>query len=1252
MKIMKKDEQSLLIKVFGVKDKYYLAASVIIYFDLNDPDKPLTEQDLWTMLPEQLGQGFVLDQGMPKPRGEVLVTGPCFAPRGQTRNASRVSFRVGKLGKALSVFGDRYWKNIAGGAFRISDPVPFSEMPIAYDRAFGGPGFEKNPMGRGITPVIGPDGSTRVPLPNIEYPNRLIGSPGDRTEPAGFGPLDLMWPQRFKKQGTYDDKWQRERWPHFPEDMNYEFFNMAPEDQFIGGFFAGNESIEIANMHPDIPLIQSRLPRVRMRCFILKRTSLKPDEKEEVFLEVSSHIDTVWLFPSILRGVAIYRGTAEVLDDEYADIVRMYFDMERADEEPRSMDFYYQEMQKAFSRAVPIDPAPLEEAKKKIKDAMLLVNNLPKELDAIKKKMLGKAPVMPATPEEAAVQAKMVIQEGMRLVSRMEGMVKGMQAQYAHIVKIDDKVDFNTIRQKLTSADRQIDKTMARAKEGREITAGVQKDISDILKKNIPADLLKKAGVDPDNLLPSGKGVNLWHDHGFPFVVQCRRNLESFGPALESFQKMGFSRKTIRKHWLGINPEERRWDRKAWGLVEKRDQHGNEEFLSLPAGLVIPRFHEAALTRLVIRPSHYSDTRNDILVEGSDAPPLFMAASVMEEDTPCVGVSDDLEAMLVEQEAGDACCVVSLKAASDKPGKDTAGIIERAKVFLIVLTGNEEKRESEWREWSKTYGNAQKLLLPGYGNILEAAKSGFDIRTWIMKALPKDFAEKHAIEPAFPEPGKAPSKPPFKPFAIPQLDIKRLVSGLTGEIKASVQPQVDAAMTMKNEMEKKSKAALLRFGKDEGVIAASVAEQSKKSISEVGDHIVGSLMKTKGKLKTLGVLAPDKEKQIDDAAAQARQMAHEAEARYREGMTQLDSARQAAAKAKAGGIPEFVKEKFKGTGIDPEKIRKLTREEVITMHKEGESLSGVILSEVDLSELDLRGIDLSSAQCQKTKFTNTNLEGAKFDQTLAMEADFSGACLMSAKAEKGIFTKAAFKRTDMREGQFQSSVFTGADWTGASCDRIRLHMSVLKDAKLVKTSFSDADIQMCILSGAEATGAVFRGATLVKCVFMDSSLDNVDFSSATIHSTLFHGAKGKKVTFAGAEMDKARMGGNTTFQQADLRNIRMKHGCFMDSDLSGAAFTGSVIEASLIENCNLRNVQMERVSAKKTRLKGSDLENARMREINLFQSSLRKTRLTGADLRGSNLFGVDMYKATMGNTKLDGANLKMTLLHRREGLVK
>ena len=185
MKVTKQREHGFLVKPFGTGGKLYLACTILLYVDLKDATGLLTEQELWKTLPDQLGETPVLDVGMPKPRGEVLATGACWAPRGTTRPASEVSITVGGLTKTLNVFGDRHWTP----SRVISDPEPFEAVPITWENAFGGPGFDANPVGKGVAPARLADDRDAVPLPNIEDPGRLIGAPSDRPSRPG----SVLW---------------------------------------------------------------------------------------------------------------------------------------------------------------------------------------------------------------------------------------------------------------------------------------------------------------------------------------------------------------------------------------------------------------------------------------------------------------------------------------------------------------------------------------------------------------------------------------------------------------------------------------------------------------------------------------------------------------------------------------------------------------------------------------------------------------------------------------------------------------------------------------------------------------------------------------------------------------------------------------------------------------------------------------------------------------------------------------------------
>ena len=121
MKVLKDPEHSLILRPFGAAGKPFLAVTVLALFDLDRPEVPLAEQELWDKVPGQLPEGAALDAGMAKPRGEFLLAGRTWTPGGAPRQAQRVSVRVGPLVKHLEVFGDRWWDG-RGASRRYPSP--------------------------------------------------------------------------------------------------------------------------------------------------------------------------------------------------------------------------------------------------------------------------------------------------------------------------------------------------------------------------------------------------------------------------------------------------------------------------------------------------------------------------------------------------------------------------------------------------------------------------------------------------------------------------------------------------------------------------------------------------------------------------------------------------------------------------------------------------------------------------------------------------------------------------------------------------------------------------------------------------------------------------------------------------------------------------------------------------------------------------------------------------------------------------
>lgn len=1262
MKVFKQKEHGLLVKTYAVANQQYFAPTVMLYFDLTAPDALLTEQELWKEVQDELGDPPVLDLGMPKPYGEVIVTGACYAPRHEELQAAEVSFRVGERNKVLNVFGDRYWT--APGV--ITKPLPFAKMPIIWNNAFGGKDFKNNPLGKGIDKTITPGGKDRVPLPNVEYPSRLVGSPDDRPAPAGFAPLDPMWPQRHKKTGTYDERWKRERWPNFPDDMDYSFFNVAPADQHISGYFEGDEGVEVVGMHPDYQSLQSQLPGARIRCFATLRTDFKPfEEKEqyhEEFQEIGMHLDTVWLFPGILRGIAIYRGSTPVLDDEYGDVARVFVATEWMREQPKPIDFYLEEQKKALDRTVPMDMAQLDNAKKRIGQAMLKMKKLPKDIEQAKKAAMGQAPVMERSPLEMGAMGQQMLAGKMALVDNMEQMARRFHGKWGHKVEIDLKM-FDKIRGKLKAVGEKID---AAAKKGDakqqamlKKKAALLKKQGEMLKQNLTPEQIQEQGIDPDNLLNESV-ENPWHAQGMPFVIQARKNLEQNADAQEQLRLMGFQKSAIRRAWMGLNPEEHDTSAEAWGFEPDPAEpapDSPENRIKIPKGLVIPRFDGANVNRILVRPFELDEqgvslgAKQESVVRGSETSPLLLPAA--EAVSYPVRVGEELQAWFVEQEAGDICDVISLQDAKKKPGKDAAELIKKAEVFLIIMPMGAEESQPRWEAWKKVYKNAKLLALPKGRNVFEAHKQGVDIRRVILDALPKEYARTHTLEPEIGTKGKEEAA---GLAAMPALDIGGVVSGVMAEAKASQAAKM-AKSTAQVEGYKSQMREMLaqkQVNMDEKLALGKA--QPKQSSKEAADEMVQQLKAQRERLRNTVGLSAEHEAKFSENIAQVQNVGERAASVEQKvgAKTKALEAKSAAMKKQlqSRSLPGMAAKDGEKGALDPDALLPLTREQVIERHAKGLGFAKRNLRGVDLSDLDLSGADLRQAVMTKAKLKKTILDDADLSRALCNEADLSEASLRRAKLHKCLLMKSVFKKADLSDADLNKALLKEADLTEADFSGAKLRMAVIENVKAEGARFSNAEMNLSLLSKSPMNNAVFHGASMNKVMVRQVELNDADFTEAQIGSTLFAGVKGKDVSFHKADMRRSRMGDKNELPGADFTQARFQEACLRESDLSGANFEGSTLDKSMIDNCDLSQAQMYRVSAKNARFQKTNFEHADMRGVNLLMGALRKCRLVETDLRGSNLFAVDFYKAVVGNTKLKMANLKRTLLEEREDLLK
>jgi hypothetical protein len=119
-----------------------------------------------------------------KPATDVVVLGKAYPPRGKPSPEVKVSVQIGAHRKTIQVLGDRRCVFRSGKIPGFTEPEPFTEMELRYERAYGGADLKSNPEmplyyprnthGRGFALRNVREVIEGLPLPNLEDPDDLL----------------------------------------------------------------------------------------------------------------------------------------------------------------------------------------------------------------------------------------------------------------------------------------------------------------------------------------------------------------------------------------------------------------------------------------------------------------------------------------------------------------------------------------------------------------------------------------------------------------------------------------------------------------------------------------------------------------------------------------------------------------------------------------------------------------------------------------------------------------------------------------------------------------------------------------------------------------------------------------------------------------------------------------------------------------------------------------------------------------------
>ena len=251
---------------------------------------------------------------MPKRHGELLLKASAWAPGGQPTGVVRVAVEL----EGLVLKGGRPRRpRLEGRRAHRARTVRLDAHQLGERLQRARVQAEPDKAARATTPR---HAARRCPARRTA-PGCSTSPRAQTSEPAGFAPTDLSWPQRIEKAGKYDEEWLQKLYPGLAKDIDWTFFNVAPPDQQLPGFFRGDEEFLLRNLHPEHPELRCRLPGLQLRCFLRRphpQRTRAPDRAEDG----ARH--GVALPAAQTTGSVVFHGTAPIREDDASDVTVLY----------------------------------------------------------------------------------------------------------------------------------------------------------------------------------------------------------------------------------------------------------------------------------------------------------------------------------------------------------------------------------------------------------------------------------------------------------------------------------------------------------------------------------------------------------------------------------------------------------------------------------------------------------------------------------------------------------------------------------------------------------------------------------------------------------------------------------------------------------------------------------------------------------------------------------------------------------------
>ncbi|MCL9782506.1 pentapeptide repeat-containing protein [Vibrio sp. S4M6] len=1213
MRAIKSLNQGILTHTFVIAGKPRQAITAIYGFDLADPNKRLTEQELWQRSMGLLGE-VPLDMGMLKQQGEWLVCGSAYAGE-SARTAVRVSAQVGEQHKSLDVLGQRYWQQSKYG-LSLSHPEPFLRMPLNWNYAVRGDGLEMNPSG--IAPPAKAQSADGLLHAGIYYPGESQSEWSAKPRPAGFMPIDVMQPKRQKLMGTYDEHWQNTAWPHFPSDFNPLFYNVAPEDQRIQGYFQGGEPYALVNLHPEFVTIQGTIPYFQPRAF-LRRTV----EQHFVVSEVALTCDTFWMFPETSTGILLFHGSAPVDDEEGLDVQEVLLSEEPYGSRPKSIEYYAELFDRAqtteyIAEQIGIDMSPLEEAKADISKAEKLMEDAPKYMQFRMKQVSGSIP----TPQSSMAKSN-------------EMMMNQLDDRIASLAEMEKSLEKNPVNPEVKASVAKGQKELAGVKQkladNIQSLSEVKTKVANVKDKlpQVPQQAMGQKLAMEDDLSKLGRQFELkhtWQDQASSLVYLANQylTLNKFEQQKQQLEALGFRELYFQMYLLGWLPEAVEFVPEHWALEP------SDEVTSIGPGWVFMQHQEGEIKSITIRPDDLYTAGEDYLVPGSE--PLGWHSGI--EAPAQLIVTDLVSSWLLAQALADYVDIVYLAQVDDLVEPEVEAKLIESKYVYLACASN-----TNLDEWRARFEQLQPLYYPRDIEIIQFHQQDIEPLEWINENLSPDLYKHLCHHQAMKLEAREKDVAPKQIFSQMKNHVDKKAVDAFGfnplEHEDPVGYKMDQALdNFANHMK---------------------TQRNSDSYGKYIDQVKSQFAESKAKFKQKPTLDTDDkaelQKRFTDIKAQLKKASDRNDVPVEKAISKDEFDKFEEKMMSMMTELEPLKEKAKDLvgKLDTEEERdyqELTREQVILRYASGLSFEKRNLSELDLSGIDLSGANFTEAILSKTNLSRCNLSNCQFKDAVANEADFTEANVSQANFEHAILTKTSFVKSSGQHANFSHATMVESNLAQADLSESVWTSTMANQVCLVQANLHLAQLSHGVFIEADLTGANITQARLSQAVFNDAAMHNSDLRQSKGSNTIFWGIKGQSTQWDHCELNGVRFG-PADLTQAKGRFADFSNCCVKDAVMEHADFRGSNFNRSYMDSIQAHYAKFDGANFNRSQLTRCDFQSASLKAVNGMRATLFRSKFQHANLWLGNFYNADFRKMELGNTNTQDMNVDATILSHK-----